>query len=243
PADVDATCHFLGQMCRIDVARAATNDLRTLHDQIEKAFVRWVRAESAAAPLLIVFEDLHWADALSAALCERLLIEAREAPLLFVALARPEVEHLFPSFWSSQFLQELPLRALGPRACERLVTAVVGRPLGADVVARVVARSAGNPLHLEQLIEAAAAAEDDAVPEALMAMLQASFGQLDPLSRLLLRVASVFGEHFSLAGLHALAGDDLSESAIEHAVASLVRREILERGDAPGSFRFRNALV
>src|SRR5262249_49361267 len=39
-----------------------------------------------------------------------------------------------------------------------------------------------------------------------------------------------------------LAGDDLSESAIEHAVASLVRREILERGEAPGSFRFRHAL-
>src|SRR5262249_6144721 len=141
-------------------ARAGDGDPRTLHDHIGAAFVRWVRAECAAAPCLIIFDDLHAADPFSVELFERLLREAREAPFLLVALARPEAEGLFPSFWSSELLQELPLRRLSSRIAERLVaelTLTALAPLADDTVARIVELSAGHPYVLEELVRAAVA--------------------------------------------------------------------------------------
>jgi hypothetical protein len=254
PAEVELTCHFLGQMCGgIELAperaqaRAAKDDPRILNDQIGQAFVRWLRAECAAAPVLFVLEDLHWSDALSVQLCERLLRELRDLPLLLLALARPEVQQLFPSFWHAQFLQELPLRGLGSRACERLVVDVLGRaggaPVRADAVARVVAQSAGHPLYLEELIRAVARGDDGALPETVRAMLHARLQHLDPLSRMVLRAASVFGEGFSAAGVGALLGEEVSATALEQALAALVRGEVVERGDALGEHRFRHALL
>jgi len=224
-------------------ARAADGDPRILHDQIGAAFVRWVRAECAAAPCLILVEDLHAADPFSVELFERLLREAREARFLLVATARPEVQGLFPSFWTSELLHELPLRRLNPRAAERLVAELAGEaPLGAAAVARIVELSAGHPYLLEELVGAAAAGEA-AVPATVLAMHQARIGQLPPLSRRVLRAGSLFGRAFAQAGVRARLGEEVTTPALELTLDSLVRRDLLERTDAPGGYRFREALV
>jgi hypothetical protein len=254
PEHVDPTCHFLGQMCGgIELApdhpqaRAAKDDPRLMNAHVGQAFIRWLGAECAAAPVLLVLEDLHWGDALTVQLCERLLRELRDVPLLVLALARPEVRQLFPSFWDAQYLQELPLRGLSSRASERLVVDVLGRaggaPVDAGAVARVVAQSAGHPLYLEELIRAVAAGMDGALPETVLAMLQARLSHLDPLSRRVLRAASVFGERFGEAGVRDLLGDDVSATALEQALGALVRGEVVERSDALGDYKFRHGLV
>src|SRR5262249_52879319 len=153
-------------------------------------------------------------DPFSVELFERLLREAREAPFLLVALARPEAEGLFPSFWSSELLQELPLRRLSPRIAERLVAELTAQtPLADDAVARIVELSSGHPRVLEELVRAAVAGAV-AVPETVLAMHQTRIGQLGPLSRRVLRAGSLFGRSFAQAGVRALLGEEVTTPAL-----------------------------
>lgn len=139
--------HFLGEICGVHfpsegdpALRAARSDPKVMHDQIMQAFLEWLHNECEAAPMLLVLEDLHWGDALTVQLMEQALRELAELPLSILALGRPEVQALFPSFWSTRWLQELPLRALSRRACERLAQDVLRRSMGNTVDSATVAR-------------------------------------------------------------------------------------------------------
>src|SRR5262249_17232868 len=76
-------------------------------------------------PLLLVLEDLHWGDALTVKLCGIALKKLRGCPLMVLALARPEVDELFPDLWASK-AHVIPLIPLSKKAGERLVRQVVG---------------------------------------------------------------------------------------------------------------------
>src|SRR5262249_41526640 len=76
--------------------RAARQDPRLMGEQIALAALDFLRAECAAHPMLLVLEDLHWGDALTVKLCGTALRELSGCPLMVLALARPEVDELFP---------------------------------------------------------------------------------------------------------------------------------------------------
>ena len=250
---------FVGELCGIRfsdegnaVLQAARRDPKVMHDQVTRAFTELMKAECAKNPILLILDDLHWGDTLTAQLIEHVLQELADTPLMVLALARPEVRELFPVLWNPQRLHELPLRALSKRASERLVQQILSRALGREVdaqlLARLVAQSGGHPLFLEELIRAAAEGKGDEQPETVRAMLQARLSHLDPLSRRVLRAASLFGESFPAGGLAELFGGEINRASTDGTILSLKQREFIERvADSrwPGQqeYRFRHALL
>lgn len=126
----------------------ALHDPRLMGRLIEQAWLTFLRAEAAAAPVLLVLDDLHWSDGLSVQLVNAALRELGAAP------------------------GDRAAAAARRGATARLVRQALGDRVGDDNVKRIVARSAGNALYLEELIRAAEAGRE-AVPETVVAMLQA----------------------------------------------------------------------
>jgi len=239
-ADQRRIGELLAELCGAPVAEPcpevarARNDPKRLGEEIASAFIELLRAETAVHPVMLVLDDLHWADRASLKLVERVLTSLADHPLLIVGLARPTAAG--PP-WSGRALH-VPLRPLGKRAAERLVVEVLGPDVEREVVARVVAQAAGNALFLEELIRAVADGRRE-LPDTVLAILQSRIGNMRPELRRVLRAASVFGDKFTRDGAAALLQEP--STALDDHLSELVRNEIIEaRGEG---FAFRHALV
>lgn len=225
--------------------RAARNDPALMAERIAWAFESFVVAESASQPLLTVFEDLHWGDALTVALVDRVLERRPDVPWLVVALARPEVQTAFPRLWAERAVQPVPLSALSKKAAERLVREALGPQVPPEAVDRIVQQGAGNALYLEELVRAES--EGRGSSSSLLAMVQSRLEALDVEERRVLRAASIFGQTAWTGGVVALLQQG-SAGAIDDVLRSLEKRELVaRRGDGrfPNTteFIFRHALV
>jgi tetratricopeptide (TPR) repeat protein len=213
-------------------------------ERVRRAFLAFLRAECAAHPVVLVLEDLHWGDLPTVRFVDAALAELREQPLMVLATGRPEVAALFPRLWASRGLQEIRLRELPRRACERLVRQVLGDAIGDDTLEAIVTRADGHAFYLEELIRAAAEGRGRALPETVLAMVQARLERLDPEARRVLRAASVFGETFWKAGVEALLGS----TGAAPWLAELTSQEVIvpaeeSRFPATTEHRFRHAIV
>ncbi|WP_437821533.1 serine/threonine-protein kinase [Sorangium sp. So ce1078] len=228
--------------------RAARESAQLMGEQIARAFVDFVAAETRDRPLCLVMEDLHWGDAPSVRLVDQALARLADRPLFVVALARPEVHERFPRLWAERSAQEIRLGALTPRAAERLVRHALGDAARAAQVAELVQRAAGNAFYLEELIRAVAEGRDEALPETVLAMVQARLAALDGDARRVLRAASLFGEVFWSGGVRRVLGGDPLTGVSLASLAALVDQEILvrrERSRFPGEeeLAFRHMLL
>lgn len=227
--------------------RAARQDPVLMSDQLHLAMLDFLRAECAAHPVLVVLEDIHWADAASVKLVEGAVRALKGSPLAALLLARPEANQLFPALWTGG-AHVMPLAPLARRAREQLVRHVLGASASGSVVARIVEQSEGNPLFLEELIRGAAAGRGEETPETVLAILQARIGRLDAGARRVLRAASVYGETARASGVAAVLGEPRASGELEGWLARLTAEEILEvrgtpRPDDDAAYRFRHALV
>jgi tetratricopeptide (TPR) repeat protein len=220
--------------------RAARDDGRVMGAHMQRAFVSWLGAECRVQPVLLILEDLQWGDAQTVRFLDAALRDLAKLPLFVLALARPEVHERFPGLWRGRGLSELPLAALPPRACERLVREVLGH-LDARAVERIVRHADGNALFLEELIRAASHGDLETLPVSVLAMVQARLEALDARDRRVLRAASVFGESFTRDGAAALVGEPLARE-IDDILERLVDAEIIVRR-AEAELAFRHALV
>src|SRR5262249_2532120 len=150
-------------------------------------------------------EDLHWCDAPTVKLVDALIRELSGSPLMILALARPEIDDVFPRLWGGA-AQVVTLRPLGKKAAEKLVSHVLGKGVAPETSARIVAQSEGNALFLEELIRAAAEGRGDEAPDTVMAMLQARIARLPAEARRALRAASVFGPTCRRSGIAVVLG-------------------------------------
>jgi tetratricopeptide (TPR) repeat protein len=221
--------------------RAARADAQLLGDQMRAAFTDWLAAECDAGPVVFVLEDLHWGDQPTVAFLDHALRTLADRPLFVLALARPEVHELFPRLWAERDLAEIRLGELGRRAAEKLARQVLGDLVDGEVIARIVERAAGNAFYLEELIRAAAEGRgaDGALPETVLAMVQARLETMEPEARQVLRAGSVFGQVFWRGGVGALVGggDAAATTEVDDWLGELVRREVIS---ARGSGRFRD---
>jgi len=206
----------------------ARKDRRRMHDQIRRAFVSWLSAECAHAPVLLNLDDLHWSDPLSIGLIDDALRELRGAPLFVLALAGPEIRKAFPKLWVGQPVQELPLKPLSRRACERLIRHVLGADISPEQTARMIELSAGNPFFLEELMQAFSSGQEDAAHKTIIAMLQARIGRLDAGPRRALSAASIYGPQAQRSALLALLGARPSDTSIDLDLSALVQAELIE---------------
>ncbi len=231
---------FLGELAGVPFeaqgdagARAAQSDLLLMGDRMRSAFVEWMEAECRAHPVVLVLEDLQWGDLPSVHFVDLALRTLDAAPLLVLAFARPEVRESFPDLWSERGLLELRLAALGKRASEKLVRAMLGDGVEDARVGRLVEHASGNAFYLEELVRAEAEGRDD-LPETVLAMIHARLERLDPETRRVLRAGSVFGAAFTEEGAAALLGE---EADTAEAIDELARAELVGRRGVDVVFR------
>ena len=207
-------------------------------------------------PVLVVLEDVHWAEPQMLDLADA-VIERVHGPVLFLCLARPELLEQRPS-WAAGKPRVLTttLPPLSPEDARRVAGLLLGPQTPASVVDRVCQAAEGNPLYLEQLtamladrgllVEGRWAGSEDAeveIPATLQALLAARLDRLEPTPRMVLERASVEGRRFRIAALRALA-PDLGSADVESAIASLERKGLVQAEDeAAGRWRFAHALV
>jgi DNA-binding SARP family transcriptional activator len=210
---------------------------------------RLLEALARRRPLLVVFEDLHWAEATFLDLVESVAAQAT-GPLLLVCLARPELLEQRPG-WTGGALRTLRIE-LGPLAgadAAALLDALAGAASG-DARDRLLEAAAGNPLFLEQL--AAAAGEQGwghagpALPATIQALLAARLELLGPGERAVLWRAAVVGRDFPLGAVAELLPDEVRVPLRRHLLALVAKGLVQQRALPPGlgeGFTFRHVLV
>jgi predicted ATPase/class 3 adenylate cyclase len=200
-------------------------------------------------PLVVVLDDLHWAEPTFLDLVEHVVGSARDVPLLVVCLARPELLDARPA-WPSSSGNAVAVR-LEPLA-EDEAAALLERALRARVVDEQAGRRAlevaeGNPLFLEQLLAIQAEhGEELGVPPTVQAVLAARIDRLPSAEQTVVQRASVQGRAFSRRALAELVGERY-RAALDATLGALRRRELIEPD--PRSFggddglRFAHGLI
>ena len=254
-ADKSQVVPFLGELCSVFFPtdghpglQAARQDPKIMRDVLRQAMRTFLRAECAAAPVVLVLDDLQWGDELSIALLEDAMRELAEQPLFVLAFARPEVIESFPKLWSGLSRQDIALPPLGKRACERLIQQVLGPGLAPEVMARAIEQSGGNALFLEELIRSIHEGSSGAEADTVVAMIQARLGRLDSALRRVIRTAAIFGQTFWQAGVAALLGPAVTAVELGDWLAALVAAELIQQRTVsrlPGQieYGFRHSLV
>ncbi len=197
-------------------------------------------------PLLVVLEDVHWAEPTLLDLVEHVSRWSRDAPILLLCVARPELLEERPQ-WEGVHVRLEPLSQ--GEATQLLDALDAGGILSPELRGRVTEVAQGNPLYTEQLVamladEARAVAELVTLPPTIQALLTARLDRLEPAEREVLQRAAVVGKEFWPSAVAALDGGDETLGAT---LLGLVRRELVEPAvsSVPGQdgFRFRHALI
>ncbi len=165
----------------------------------------------AEGGMLVLFDNLHWADQVSLDLWQQVARTIGAVPALLLGLHRGRLD------WGGgpqgDGAAELDLGDLPADDCAALLKIHAGDiPIDEDLCGQIVARAAGNPLFLEELLRAvrSSATDLDALPDSLSGLLLARIDRLDERSRAILRVASVIGQRFPVGVLQSIQLEDPS---------------------------------
>ena len=207
-------------------------------------------------PIMLVFEDVHWADATSLELLDLTVERVRQLPVLALFTFRPEFE---PPWVGLRNVGTLTLGRLDRNDVERMVARVTGgRVLPAEVMKQIVAKTDGNPLFVEELtkavLEAGILVEDAdgyrldgplpplAIPATLQDSLMSRLDRLAPVKEIS-QIGAAIGREFSYSLLRAVVGRD--ETALKHALTQLEQAELVfRRGEPPEAiYSFKHVLV
>jgi class 3 adenylate cyclase/tetratricopeptide (TPR) repeat protein len=215
-------------------------------DQIAWSFRKLLEDTATDKPLVVVFDDIQWAEPKFLDLIEHVADLSRDSPILLLCMARPDLLDRRPT-WAGGKLNatNLLLEPLSTNESQQMVEALVGG-LSEQARGKVVEAAEGNPLFVEEM---AALMRDSAdgevkVPPTIHALLAARLEQLDEHERQVLESGSIEGRLFHRGAVEALYPE-------EHQVASrltaLVRKDLLrpDKAELPGedAFRFRHLLI
>src|SRR5262249_15119052 len=106
--------------------RAARRDPKLMGDQMRRAWIDLCAAESAAAPLVLLIDDVHWGDLPSLDLVQAALRALPSSPIFLLGCARPEVQKQFPNLWEELGVLRMHLGELLKKNSERIVRKVLG---------------------------------------------------------------------------------------------------------------------
>ena len=229
-----------------------TDDDATTHDRDElfAAWRRFFERVSEAAPSVLVFEDLQWAEAGLLDFIEHLASWSRQHPILVVALARPDLLERHPA-WGRDLASytRLHLERLGDEPM-RMLLAAREPALPDEVVGRILEHAGGVPLYAVEVVRilAEGGARDDGrerrtlarprsledrpsidVPDSLHGLLSARIDALPAGERRLLQAAAVLGRRFEVPALSTVTGSPAR--AVRERLDDLVRRELLAIDD------------
>jgi class 3 adenylate cyclase/tetratricopeptide (TPR) repeat protein len=231
-------------------------------DQLFAAWRTYFERLAGKGPVIMVFEDLHWADTGTIDFVEHLLDWSKGVPIYVVTLSRPEIIERRPDWGAGKRnFVSMYLEPLGEPAMRELLAGLVpGLPRAA--LASIVQRADGMPLYAVETVrmlvaDGQLALRDGvyepvgdltalAVPETLTALIGARLDALDPVDRSMVQRAAVLGQSFSLPALAAVTGDD--ENELGERLGGLVRRELLTvqadpRSPERGQYVFVQSLI
>ncbi|MDQ3871449.1 MAG: AAA family ATPase, partial [Chloroflexota bacterium] len=231
----------------------------------EELFAAWrtfFERIAALGTVVLVFEDLHWADPGLLDFIDHVLDWSRAHPMLIVTLARPELLEHRPDWGAGRRnFVALSLEPL-PESEMRALLAGLVPGLPAPAVRTILARAEGVPLYavetVRMLLQDGRLESVDGgyrpvgdlsrlqVPESLHAVIAARLDSLEPAERALLQDAAVLGQSFTVAGLAAVSGEPAD--VLEPRLRALVRRELLTVRTDPrsadrGQYAFVQSLI
>jgi class 3 adenylate cyclase/tetratricopeptide (TPR) repeat protein len=204
------------------------------------AWRRLIEAMAASGPVVLVVEDLHWADPAMIEFLGHLVEHSTGLPLLILATARPELLERHPG-WGNDHpaATRIPLGALSDLETAQLVAALVGRSvLPVGVQALLLERADGNPLYAEEfarlladrglvVTDQAAAVPEIPVPETVHGLIAARLDALTLEVRALVQNAAVVGRVFWPGAVAAMDGTD--EGSLQDGLAELERKQLVQR--------------
>jgi class 3 adenylate cyclase/tetratricopeptide (TPR) repeat protein len=195
----------------------------------EEAFAAWrlfLEAIADDRPLVLVLEDLHWADDVLLDFVDYLGDWTKGVPLLVLATARPELLARRPTWGGGKVnASTLLISALSEEDTTNLLHALLGRSvLDVDVQSRLLEHAGGNPLYAEEFTRLLVERPDAVViPETVQGMIAARLDTLPPEEKELLQDAAVVGRSFWLGAL----GQE--RWTLEARLHSLERKEFVAR--------------
>lgn len=234
---------------------------------VEEAFWalrRYVEVLATDQPLVVLVDDIQWADTLLLDFVEHLVEWVRGTPVTLIALARPELRETRPDLVTvgGWVADALPIRGLQAQATAELAARVLGsEQLPEELLARLPSSTGGNPLFVRELVGMlvhdgvlvaqpggwSLTVDVDAisVPPTIHALLASRLERLTAANRRVLEVASVIGTDFSPSAVAALAGAGISE--IMSTLSRLRRLDLAQpsgayTGDEP-VWRFHHVLI
>ena len=227
-------------------------DPTALRFRLYEGVVTFLTRLAARRPVVLVLDDLQWADVPSLELTELLVQGLPDLPMLVVATCRDgEIPADGPAAYTlgglarSPVLHRLALSGLSVPEVGAFVSRVAGREAPAEVVAVVHARTDGNPFFVAELArgltgDGAASLVD--VPLGIREVVRRRLARVPPAARSLLTVASVVGREFDVEVV-AEAADVAFEDAIGMLEAATAAGLVVDDADDPARYRFSHALV
>jgi len=236
-----------------------------LRGRITQAVAQVFGALAAQQPIVIVFEDLHWADATSLEMLGALLPLASNAPIMFLFLLRPNKTDPAWTFYQTVSNLQSPvpttieLQPLDENASRELVAYLLEiEDLPEKVRALILQKAEGNPFYVEEVIRslldqklvvrqndhwrATREISNLAIPDTLAGVITARLDRLDEEAKHTAQTASVLGREFELLPLAALTE---SSAALEPSLDTLQARELVQpkRDAALRAYLFKHALT
>ncbi|MEJ2101544.1 MAG: AAA family ATPase [Desulfobacterales bacterium] len=224
--------------------------------QTQDAMTAWLLEEAERQPMLVVYEDLHWADPSTIESIGLIVEQIPTAPMLAVLIFRPQ---FVPPWPTRSHMTPITLNRLERPQVEAMITQLGGgKALPAEVVQHIVTKTDGVPLYVEELtkmlLESDLLREEAdryalagtlsglAIPATLQDSLMARLDRL-PMVREVAQLGAVLGREFAYEMLRALAAVD--ESTLKERLGQLVGAELLyQRGRPPRArYMFKHALI
>jgi class 3 adenylate cyclase/tetratricopeptide (TPR) repeat protein len=218
--------------------------------EIAWAVREWSERLASVQPLVLVFEDIHWAEEPLLELIEHLAAWVREAPLLLLCLSRPELLDIRPGWGGGRVrATSIELEPLAPVEVEEMISSLLRRTgLAPEDVSALIEKTGGNPLFVEETIrmlaEEEGVASPERIPDTVQALIAARIDRLGSDDRRVLRRAAVIGRTFWAGSLAHLSPDVDVEDVLE----SLLLRDFIVRENRSSisgetAYRFKHVLI
>jgi class 3 adenylate cyclase/tetratricopeptide (TPR) repeat protein len=221
-------------------------------DHRGEGFAAWrgfLEAVAEVRPLVLVFEDLHWADEGLLDFIDELVEWTSGVPLLVLCTARPELLERRPGWGGGKAnALTISLPPLAETETARLIAALLHRPvLAAETQEALLARAGGNPLYAEQYVRMLAERGGlEGLPETVHGIIAARLDALSVEEKLLLQDAAVVGTVFWRGAVEAI--DGVTAARADVLLHALERKEFVQRARRSSvanetEYSFRHVLV
>ncbi len=213
-------------------------------ERLLEALIAQLLRLTQSDPVLFLFEDAHWIDPTSQELLELTIGRLHEARVLLIVTHRPEWQ---PPQTGHNHVTSLQLNRLGKSQGAEIARAIVGDDVSGDVVERIVSRTDGIPLFIEELaksfVERGLDIAEADIPATLQASLLARIDRLDPVAKEIAQIGAVIGREFSHDLLAAIVGKAKAE--LDGGLTQLVQSELVFRTGTSVAvqYYFKHALV